>query len=84
MSEGVVAESRGARARIYRTTQVRSQFKTQRPDTIEWSPIGLPADCYPLLASQQNAFAPSGEPLMVHGGASIEEVIVPLVEIAQP
>jgi len=45
---------------------------------------GLPADYLPLFAGPRSAFVTEGEQLVVHGGISVEELIVPFVKVTQP
>lgn len=80
-AEGAVADLRGARARIYPDSLLRGQVKERFPDALEWPPIGLPEDYLPLLAPHRAAFVRKTESLVGHGGASLEELIVPLVQI---
>lgn len=80
LSEGVIAETRGERVRIYPTTELRSSVATTVPFARDWQPIGLPPDFFPLMAGENNAFVKEGEVIVGHGGVSIEEVIVPLVK----
>ncbi len=80
-AEGAVADLRGERARIYPDSILRGQVKARFPDAIEWPPIGLPEDYLPLLAPPRTAFVRKTESLVGHGGASLEELIVPLVQI---
>jgi hypothetical protein len=42
---------------------------------------GLPPDFLPLFASGRGAFVPKGEPVVAHGGMSLEELIVPFVNV---
>ncbi len=81
LSEGALADIRGERARVYSDQLTRIKFHSQYPDSIEWASIGLPEDFLPLLAPNRNAFARKGELIVSHGGASIEELIVPFVQI---
>jgi len=80
-AEGAVADLRGERARIYSDPLLRDQVKERFPDAIEWPPIGLPENYLPLLAPARSAFVRKTERLVGHGGASLEELIVPLVQI---
>ncbi|MCP4397406.1 MAG: BREX-3 system phosphatase PglZ [bacterium] len=75
ISEGVLAENRGERVRIYSAPELRSSEKGEL-----WTPIGLPEEYYPLLAKERSAFITSGAVTVAHGGASLEEVIVPFVK----
>ena len=80
-AEGAVADLRGERARTYPDSLLRGQIKERFPDALEWPPIGLPEDYLPLLAPGRSAFVRETERLVGHGGASLEELIVPLVQI---
>lgn len=79
-AEGVIAETRGERVRIYPTPELRSQVASKFSFAYEWQPVGLPSGFYPLVAGGNNAFVKEGEIIVGHGGCSIEEVIVPLVK----
>ena len=79
-SEGVIAETRGERVRVYPTPELRSQVSASFPFAHEWQPVGLPADYFPLVAGGRDAFVSPGEAIVGHGGIAIEEVIVPLVK----
>jgi hypothetical protein len=79
-AEGAIAETRGERARVYPTPELRAQVAASFPFAHEWQPVGLPADYLPLVAGGHDAFANLGEAIVGHGGIAIEEVIVPLVK----
>lgn len=79
-SEGVIAETRGERVRVYPTLELRAQVAGAFPFTHEWQPVGLPADYFPLVAGGRDAFVSPGESVVAHGGITVEEVIVPLVK----
>jgi hypothetical protein len=79
-SEGVIAETRGERVRIYPAPELRAQVAGTFPFAYEWQPVGLPADYFPLVARGRDAFVNLGETIVGHGGIAIEEVIVPLVK----
>ena len=80
-TEGAIADIRGERARIYSDIILRSRVKERFPDAIEWPPVGLPEDYLALLAPGRSAFVRKGERIVGHGGVSLEEVVVPLVQI---
>jgi len=80
-SEGAVADLRGERVRIYSDPLLRKKVADRFPDAVAWPPVGLPNDYLPLLAPTRKAFVREKELLVSHGGISIEEVIVPLVQI---
>jgi len=80
-AEGAIAELRGERARIYPDSLLRDRVKAEYPEALVWPSVGLPEDCYPLLAADRKAFVRDGERIVSHGGISIEELIVPLVRV---
>ena len=80
-SEGAIADVRGERVRLYPDPTLRSRVKERFPDAVEWPALGLPEDCVALLAPGRSAFVRRGERIVGHGGVSLEEVIVPVVEI---
>ena len=80
-SEGSIAEQRGERVRVYRDQLLRAQVGEAFPDSVEWPPLGLPDDFLPLLAPGRAAFVPAGDKVVAHGGASLEELLVPVVTI---
>jgi hypothetical protein len=81
-SEGAIADTKGERVRVYPDHGLRTQVKAAFPESIEWPAIGLPDNYLPLIAQGRSAFIPEGKKTVAHGGISIEEVIVPLIEIA--
>jgi hypothetical protein len=80
-TEGVIAESRGERVRIYPTPELRSQISSTFTFAREWQPSGLPGDYFPLVATGNDAFVNEGDSIVGHGGVAIEEVIVPLIKV---
>lgn len=80
-AEGSVADLRGERVRVYPDQSLRAGVKDRFPDAIEWPPIGLPDDYLALIAPDRLAFVRETDSLVAHGGATLEEVVVPLVEI---
>ncbi len=79
-SEGVIAETRGERVRVYPTPEFRSQVAETFAFAHEWQPIGLPDNYFPLVVGGRDAFVKPGDSIVGHGGVAIEEVIVPLVK----
>lgn len=79
-SEGVIAETRGERVRVYPTPELRAHVAGDFPFAHEWQPVGLPAGYFPLVAGGHDAFVKPGNAIVGHGGIAIEEVIVPLVK----
>jgi hypothetical protein len=80
-AEGVLANVRGERARVYADSLQRKKVQEQYPGSFGWEPAGLPGDYLPLIAPSGKAFIQKGKKIVTHGGISIEEVIVPFVQI---
>jgi len=80
-SEGAVADLRGERARIYPDAVLRAKVKERFPDALEWGTAGLPEDYLALLAPDRQAFVQEKQRIVSHGGISVEELIVPLIQI---
>ncbi|HVC35722.1 MAG TPA: BREX-3 system phosphatase PglZ [Chloroflexota bacterium] len=80
-SEGVIADTRGERVRVFPTISLRKHVQSRFPAATEWPPLGLPDSYLPLLASRRSAFVPSGDITVAHGGASVDEVVVPFVQV---
>jgi len=79
--EGATADLKGERVRVYPDKMLRSKVKEKFPDAVEWPAIGLPEDYLPLLAPDRSAFIHEGKWTVAHGGVSIEEVVVPFIQI---
>ncbi|MBM3298490.1 MAG: BREX-3 system phosphatase PglZ [Deltaproteobacteria bacterium] len=79
--EGAVADLRGERVRIYPDAALRGKVKERFPDALEWGTVGLPEDYLALLAPARQAFVQEKQRAVSHGGVSVEELIVPLVQI---
>jgi hypothetical protein len=79
--EGAVADLRGERVRVYPDPALRGKVKERFPSAFEWPPVGLPDDYLPLLAPPRRAFVTKNQRTVSHGGVSVEELIVPLVQI---
>ncbi|MBT4399762.1 MAG: BREX-3 system phosphatase PglZ, partial [Bacteroidetes bacterium] len=82
-AEGVIAETRGERVRVYPTQELRSQVSESFSFAHKWEPIGLPSEYFPLVISDREAFVTKGETIVGHGGISLEEVIVPLIKFSK-
>jgi hypothetical protein len=83
INQGVAPEIRGERVRTYRSPVLLEESAAAYPATVHMPLPGLPADFLPLFAAPRSAFVTSGEQLVVHGGISVEELIVPFVKVNQ-
>lgn len=85
-NEGSLVQTRSKRARVYESwgaAVVPGQF----PGVIRWQQDGLlPDGVEALLAGSGDgrrlAFAPANTVVVTHGGATLDEVVVPFVEIS--
>jgi len=82
-NQGVIAETRGERVRVYRSEALRAESAAAYPATLALNIAGLPAEFLPLFAGERSAFVPQGEQVVVHGGVSVEELIVPFVKVSK-
>lgn len=80
-AEGSVADLRGERVRVYPDQSLRAQVMERFPGAIEWPPIGLPDDYLALIAPDRLSFVRETDTPVAHGGITLEEVVVPLVEV---
>lgn len=83
INQGILAETRGHRARIYTDRVFRDEALKQHPDALLWPGVGLPSGVYVLLARGRRAFTNERGRILAHGGISIEEVLVPLVKVVE-
>ncbi len=81
-NQGVIAETRGERVRVYRSETLRAASAAEYPNTVSLDIDGLPTNFMPLFAGGRTAFVPDGEQVVVHGGVSVEELIVPFVKVS--
>ena len=74
--------SRGQRALLFDDLALASLAPDTDPPTILWHDDGLlPANLYIVMPRGRAAFTSKGSRVVSHGGASIEEMVVPLVTI---
>ncbi|MAK49101.1 BREX-3 system phosphatase PglZ [Marinobacter sp.] len=82
INQGVGADLRGERVRTYRNETTLAETAKANPDTVHINVPGLPTDFLPLFAQGRGAFVPEGDQVVVHGGMSLEELIVPFVKVS--
>jgi hypothetical protein len=83
LAEEAAADLRGERVRAYRSAAVLAAKAAAFPGTVQIDVQGLPTGFLPLYAGQGAAFVPIGSHVVVHGGASVEELIVPFVKVSR-
>jgi hypothetical protein len=81
--EGVLAETKGRRARVYDRKEFLEEVAKKFGDSVKWPNYGLPPARHVLLAGDLKAFTAKGERIVAHGGISLEEVMVPFVAITR-
>lgn len=85
INEGAIAESRGERARIYSTENLRAdvlgKVSNVACDAVAWPQMGLPANYWPIVMAGREAFVAIDEKIVGHGGIAIEEVVVPYIKM---
>ena len=81
INEGILVSEKGKRARIYNSDTLRQNAYAKSPDSIVWNSVTLPNDYLPLLAEYNTAYTTQGTEEITHGGISIEEVIIPFIEV---
>lgn len=79
--QGDLIESRGKRALQFSQPSFLAQAQAQFPTAIAWRSEALPDSVHVLLADGLNAFESPTEEIVCHGGISLEEVIVPFVQV---
>jgi hypothetical protein len=81
--EGVLCDAKGIRCRIYSDHRLRQVVQADFPESIPWDHQGLPNSFHCLLAPLGKAFTQEGQIVVCHGGMSLDEVMVPFIEISR-
>jgi hypothetical protein len=82
--QGVLAERSGQRVRIYRNETIFAHTAAQLADRVRsGSNKLLPPTYLPLLHSGRGAYVTDGQCIVSHGGASLDEMIVPFVQLSR-
>lgn len=81
-SEGLTAQTRGKRARLYSDRRAAQRVQVSFPETILWEKDGLlPDNLAALIPQGRQGFTTFNEAIVTHGGITLDEVIVPFVRI---
>jgi hypothetical protein len=80
---GVLAETKGQRARVYDREDFRQEVATKSPESVRWPGYGLPPGRHVLLAGDLKAFTNESTRIVAHGGIALEEVLVTFVAIGR-
>lgn len=81
--QGVAAELRGERVRTYRNEALAAESAANASNMYRLDIAGLPANFFALFASGRTAFMLQGSQAVVHGGISVEELLVPFVKVSR-
>jgi len=80
--EGLTVETRAKRARVYDNLDFASQNHEKCSPSFLWHGDNLlPEDIWVLMPEKNYAYISENEIVVAHGGATIEEVVVPFVRI---
>ncbi len=82
IQDGVLAERKGQRVRVYPNTTLRNRAHESTGEAGKvWDSALLPEGFFPLFAAGRGAFVTKGDKVVAHGGASLDELLVPWVTI---
>lgn len=81
LPSGITGEPGGERVGLYPGLEARTLDARAFPDALPGPSAGPPHDFPPLFAPGRTSFIQAEKRSVAHGGMSIEEVIVPLVEV---
>lgn len=80
---GTVPDERGLRAMLFADANTRDTAIANVSQAFAWPPFGLPKATSVALAGGHAAFSTTGSIVRSHGGASIDELLVPFVKVVQ-
>jgi hypothetical protein len=80
--QGVAAELRGERVRTYRTEALAAESVASTSNAYRMEIAGLPTNFFAVFSGGRTAFIPQGVHAVVHGGISVEELLVPFVRVS--
>lgn len=83
MPPKALVESYARRVALFDSPQLAMDFAQQHGAYTFWTKM-LPATLQPVYLPGNQLFAPAGQTFISHGGLSIEEVIVPFIEVQHP
>ena len=81
--EGVLAETKGKRVRVYDRKEFLEEVARKFPQSLRWPNYGLPSEHHVLLEEDLKAFTDAGDEIVSHGGIALEEVMVPFIAITR-
>jgi hypothetical protein len=82
---GVLAEERSKRVVLFNDKTVCNNAMQDGINKKDWTdnfrPMGLPQEMFPLFAADYHSFDLKGAATVSHGGLSLDEALVPVVEV---
>lgn len=83
-SQGVLVDRSGQRVRIYKDQTILNNTVGELGDrAFRWDGKLLPAGYMPLMHRGRGAFVQEGQSLVCHGGTSLDELVIPFIEISK-
>lgn len=83
LSQGVLVDRSGQRVRIYRDETILNKTISEIGNRADrWEGKLLPRGYLPLVHRGRGAFVQKGQMLVCHGGTSLDELVIPFVEIS--
>ena len=83
-SEGVLVDRCGQRVRVYQDSTLRDHSASAlQAKAMPWHSKILPQNYLPLIHTGRGAFTTPGNLLVCHGGASLDELVVPFIEFSR-
>ena len=81
VADGILAEERGVRARLYTDLLLRDRTVSTIQGAIAWPGAGLPPTISAAFAPPGSAFTTEGQYLVAHGGIDLRDVMVPCISL---
>lgn len=83
--QGVLVDRSGQRVRVYRDPTVFAHTAAQFAGrAANGANRLLPLSYLPLIHSGRGAYVPGGQTIVSHGGASLDEMVVPFIQLSHP
>jgi hypothetical protein len=83
-SQGVLVDRSGQRVRIYKDETILNNTVSELGErAFRWDGKLLPAGYMPLMHRGRGAFVQKGQSLVCHGGTSLDELVIPFIEISK-
>ena len=84
VSQGVLADRKGERVRVYSDETILKHTASDLGDrACRWDGKFLPGGYLPLIHRGRGAFVQKGQQLVCHGGSSLDELVIPFIEISK-